>query len=506
MREQYLNGPLIGEQLRLLTFNLWWGEPYQLERLEAVRDIVRWNNPDVIAFQEVSARTLDTFNDLFQDYKIWPQFPGYAGTAILTQRRWLERGQLRLMSHQGRELIWLSTPELLIATVHLESTSGQTQARIDQLDQIFHRLEPYERVVLLGDFNFAPNWVEQAHISADYLDAWHFLHPDQPGFTEDTSTNLMRLRASGKEKQVRFDRVLCKGGIKPIRIELVGTTALPGLPEVWPSDHFGLVCDIEFTGQSPPRFESDSQLLMLGKDHIAYGKIEQHSLGHAVAGISVGATPNTPSMAAKANKSQPNEDGLLISKEGTRYMLAVADGHFGIQTSHALLNRLSKRNIPASRELLHHAVLGLEEPNLMLGAGSTLLVAVVDTANGDGFGVSVGDCTLALLSNGNFTNYSEADNGYFYFNNPPGPDDWHRFDFALGPDDLLILHTDGINECHYRSPETSIQPAHILELWERTKPDSAAFSKLLMKLALQGLMGQPGGQDNIALIAFQRSI
>lgn len=485
------------QEFRLLTLNLWWGEYHQKERLEAVRDLVEFHKPDFIAFQEISARALDAFKELFRGFQIWPGFPGYAGTAILSKGRWLERGQLRLTSSMGRELCWWRIDDLTVATVHLESTEGQREARIEQLSEVFEHLSRYPRVVLMGDFNFAPDWPENAHLSSDYLDAWSFLHPEDPGFTENTSVNLMRLQQSGKEKQVRFDRILCKGGLKPRSIELVGTIPLPGLRDVWPSDHFGLLCDVELTSQPPVRGE---QILMLGKLYKTYGTYTTKSVGNAVVSMSVGGDPESPSMAAKARKDMPNEDALLVSKHGTSYLLAVADGHFGNATSHALLQRLAGKPFPANLESLVETVHAVQKPALQVGSGSTLTVAVFDRESGTGFGASTGDSTLATIVEGRLQTHTEDNARFVYFNRPLLREEWHRFEFQIPPYGLLTLYTDGVNECHYRSPETSIQPQHMTTLWEQTGQQLETYTKMLTQLALDGVLGAPGGQDNIALI------
>jgi tyrosyl-DNA phosphodiesterase 2 len=57
----------------------------------------------------------------------------------------------------------------------------------------------------------------------------------------------MRLDSTGKQRHVRFDRVLVKGARwRPTRIDLLGTEPIsPELPRVFPSDHFGVVCRVE---------------------------------------------------------------------------------------------------------------------------------------------------------------------------------------------------------------------------------------------------------------------
>ena len=73
------------------------------------------------------------------------------------------------------------------------------------------------------------------------------------GFTEDTSINLMRYDSKNKHRQVRFDRVLLKGGgWAATSIELLGTEPISSaLPRVFPSDHFGVICRLERREASP---------------------------------------------------------------------------------------------------------------------------------------------------------------------------------------------------------------------------------------------------------------
>ena len=63
--------------------------------------------------------------------------------------------------------------------------------------------------MVLGDFNMRD--AENARIAAPYCDVWPTLRPDDDGFTEDTSINLMRYDMKDKHRHVRFDRVLAQG-------------------------------------------------------------------------------------------------------------------------------------------------------------------------------------------------------------------------------------------------------------------------------------------------------
>ena len=66
---------------------------------------------------------------------------------------------------------------------------------------------------------------------------------------------------------------------------------------------------------------------------------------------------------------------------------------------------------------------------------------------------------------------------------------------------LVAGFTDGIDECHYRSPETSVGYHHIAALAADVDYDPLRLVTELTQLALTGVDGNPGGQDNIAVIA-----
>ena len=135
---------------------------------------------------------------------------------------------------------------LHIATVHLESYKHSAPARKKQLKEIFPILGQIQHVMLMGDFNFCASWTgENSNLDPGYQDLWSLLNPNEPGYTEDTTINLMRLEYKGKHKQVRFDRMLLRSsnpGWQPQEIGLLGTEPVSAdQPRIFPSDHFGLV-------------------------------------------------------------------------------------------------------------------------------------------------------------------------------------------------------------------------------------------------------------------------
>ena len=102
---------------------------------------------------------------------------------------------------------------------------------------------------MVGDFNFcSTNATENGNIPKDFKDVWPEVRGEDPGWTEDTAINRMHFNQKREHKQVRIDRVLIsQEGVSnelqwiPESIQLEGTEPIDDLPEIWPSDHFGLL-------------------------------------------------------------------------------------------------------------------------------------------------------------------------------------------------------------------------------------------------------------------------
>jgi endonuclease/exonuclease/phosphatase family metal-dependent hydrolase len=152
----------------------------------------------------------------------------------------------RLPSRQSRgflraELTCNGAPTV-VCCIHLDSGKRSARLRGWQLRRIFGSTKSADDAVVLGDFNMRDS--ENTRIGPPFLDVWPALRPDEDGFTEDTSINLMRYDMKDKHRHVRFDRVLVKGGRWiATDIELLGAEPIAAdLPRVFPSDHFGVAC------------------------------------------------------------------------------------------------------------------------------------------------------------------------------------------------------------------------------------------------------------------------
>jgi tyrosyl-DNA phosphodiesterase 2 len=240
------------DTLTVATFNIWFSDYWAVERYRAIARILSKRSPDVILLQEVTSVALQEFlaqpwvrdnychaaavGDDFGNYGLLVLSRLPIGSATYTRLpSGLERGFLAVHYTVNRR-------PLTVCCVHLESGKRSSGLRAHQLARVFGALRSVNDVVVAGDFNMRDT--ENDRIITPYVDVWPALRPDDEGYTEDTSINVMRWDSKPKDRHVRFDRVLVKGtGWSPTAIELLGTKPISSAsPRVFPSDHFGVLC------------------------------------------------------------------------------------------------------------------------------------------------------------------------------------------------------------------------------------------------------------------------
>jgi hypothetical protein len=91
---------------------------------------------------------------------------------------------------------------LTVCSVHLDSGKRSARLRARQLRRVFRTLRSVDDAAVLGDFNMRDD--ENARIVPPYRDVWPTLRPNDQGFTEDTSINLMRFDSKNKRQAGAF--------------------------------------------------------------------------------------------------------------------------------------------------------------------------------------------------------------------------------------------------------------------------------------------------------------
>lgn len=254
-------GAVTRDALTVATFNIWFSDFYAEERCRAIADLLSRNMPDVMVFQEVTPAALAIFlaqpwiRVRYRRAEVTGGGLGNYGMLMLSRLPIDHVTYARLPTNLARGFLTAELDAgggtLTVVAVHLESGKAAARLRARQLGRIFRALRSTESAVVLGDFNMRD--AENGRITDPYRDLWPVLRPHDDGFTEDTTINLMRLDIKNKQRHVRFDRVLIKGGgWSATSIDLLGTEPISNaLPRVFPSDHFGVLCRLERRAVAP---------------------------------------------------------------------------------------------------------------------------------------------------------------------------------------------------------------------------------------------------------------
>lgn len=279
-------------KLRVLTWNTWFEPVNYADRIREIMSISLSLSPDIICFQEVLPSFLEILsrNSALQDNYCCSD-SNYQGDTLN------DYGNITLCrksiphsfyfedfeSNMGRKLLIceLSALPILIGNVHLESLAN-APLRKSQLQVCSARLSN-ACSILCGDFNFCSekNYdlsttdIENSVLNEclpTFSDIWPALHPSLSGYTFDSNKNDMISRP----ERMRYDRILYHNlqsssspMLLPLSIQLVGdspieessrTTSVTGSPshcsykrvligrrtvKLYPSDHFGLLCEFE---------------------------------------------------------------------------------------------------------------------------------------------------------------------------------------------------------------------------------------------------------------------
>ena len=268
------------DTVRVVTLNL-WGEQAPLdERLARIVEELAALGPDVLCLQEVrevpgtvpnTAATIATalgHQHVFASATPWGG--GDEGLAI-TSRLPIARhavGELPHAVESERRVVLgaaVETPRgaLPVFTTHLNyrlSEGGKREDQVAAVDAFTAGWSTELPRILCGDFNAVPHSDEIRFLrglhSHDgrrtyWQDAFERIYPDDKGFTW-AQRNPYTARLGWLEPDRRLDYIFVspmfrdgRGVIRDCRIVL--DTPDPG--GVWPSDHFGLMADIQIAAR-----------------------------------------------------------------------------------------------------------------------------------------------------------------------------------------------------------------------------------------------------------------
>ena len=271
---------------RLITLNLLNDRSRWTQRRQLVVDQLAALQPDVIALQEVTptpdnnARWLA---DQLGGYDVgYTPFSGKKrdkeGVAILS--RWpIQRAEWLNLSTQSRvaSLIEISSPTrpVIVATTHLHWWPGEATERDRQVQQIVDWLAPFKAdraIVACGDFNGVPDSRAIRLMRDHFSSAFALVHGHEPEYTCPTPLAVGGIQTPRdayralRRKVVSFvadrtakpfrqkrgipwrgtlDYIFVNQHVRVRDCQVVLNQPAPDDANLYPSDHFGLMAELE---------------------------------------------------------------------------------------------------------------------------------------------------------------------------------------------------------------------------------------------------------------------
>ncbi|MEV4899284.1 endonuclease/exonuclease/phosphatase family protein [Nonomuraea sp. NPDC055795] len=236
--------------IRVATLNIWGRQGPWPSRLALIRQELTDLNPDVIGLQEVwrhegRCQAEEIAGDLGYEIAYAPAFTAedgrIQGNAILTRLPITAQHHIPLpvAGHEPRALLYVQAGDLPVYVTHLNWQPDHSAIRQEQARFITAHMTS-SPAVLLGDFNATPDSPEIQYLSGHFTDAWTTTGDGTAGDTFSRENAFVS--QYDDEPTRRLDYIFTSA--HPTRTWLTFTTPKDN---IWPSDHYGLACDLTLT-------------------------------------------------------------------------------------------------------------------------------------------------------------------------------------------------------------------------------------------------------------------
>lgn len=265
-------------RVRVMTWNLWWRFADWEQRLKAIREVLRDEQPDICGLQEVWASSGTNLAALLAEelgmhsaffapsdqdrwHKRVDDTTAEFGVAVLSRWPISDEQGFDLVNDASRPCfsVTIDAPHATVpfVTTHLSALPMGTSARrLAQLEQIANHVATLPVTdhppVVTGDFNAVPESDEVRKfggILTDpfvdgqvFLDAWRYAPHHDPGFTWSRENPYV---ARGMEPSSRIDYIhVVPRWDAPGKVQSVRLGATKPIDGVWPSDHFAVIAEL----------------------------------------------------------------------------------------------------------------------------------------------------------------------------------------------------------------------------------------------------------------------
>lgn len=253
-------------ELSVLSYNIWFDNTLQIERVSSLISTIYYHKPDIICLQEVKPDIYKLLLHKLNEYKYhYPKKIIYNYGCVIFSKYPISKSLVVPFtnSSMGRELlitkidypyqksdddgVSVEKAELILATTHFESIFKKNivnKVKIEQfsitqkvLNEVANK---YSNIIFCADCNIMPQ-EEDCFFTDDseiWKDSWEIKGNISNKNTYDSENNIyLMLKNNHNIYKSRLDRILFRGDMFEL-IEFNLLKGLEGMSE--PSDHFGI--------------------------------------------------------------------------------------------------------------------------------------------------------------------------------------------------------------------------------------------------------------------------
>lgn len=255
------------ELIRVVTLNILVDLTKWDQRGQLIVDEVRRLNPDVIAFQEVvlPGNSAQWVADRLEGYKVYTTpNAGMMGEnealAILTHLDVLNLNVLDLLYQNRKAQVFTLMKNytvFLLANTHLLWQDDPAPGRLEQAQIISAHLDLYPQKtpkIICGDLNSLPGSESVCILKQKFSSAFEKAHGKETPFTFPTplgrkiyclGDDKYEIPSTDQTDQLRtIDYLLVSEKVKVLDCQLVFKEPDAKNPEIYASDHYGLMADV----------------------------------------------------------------------------------------------------------------------------------------------------------------------------------------------------------------------------------------------------------------------
>jgi endonuclease/exonuclease/phosphatase family metal-dependent hydrolase len=245
-------------RLRVATLNIRNLADRWDERLPLLLADMAALQPDVLGLQEVvyplqQDRLIGAAGEgRYESFRAWAGRPEY-GNAMLVRQPLaasaadVERLELGLNRSALRLVLTMGDERLLVAATHLHHLTADEAIRDDQARQVLEWLTAgpaSDAQVLVGDFNADPDEPAVDRIlGAGFRSAYADANGADPAVTWPSGLQAPAMDTDGEPGCL--DYIWIRGAVRASAARLAWDRPAVGDPTLLPSDHFGLVAELE---------------------------------------------------------------------------------------------------------------------------------------------------------------------------------------------------------------------------------------------------------------------